>query len=243
MRHCKASEKWSSILPYFFVDDLTLISQANSKTIYTVHRVLSAFCTLSGEKINSSKSKVFYYFKACSEDILNLIWQFLNIAPEEGFGKYLGFPFINKNPKPTNFIHLIDNMRAKLSNWEIKFLNSAGLLTLIKSNLDAIPAYSMQYFILPKKICKDIDKIQRNFIWVSTNYKKMFQYIMWDTVTLPKHKGGPGLSKLQDKNLSITASLSWRLLSNKDSMWFILSLINMVLGPRPPPPPLCGKIF
>uniref|UniRef100_A0A3Q7J9B2 Uncharacterized protein n=1 Tax=Solanum lycopersicum TaxID=4081 RepID=A0A3Q7J9B2_SOLLC len=34
-----------------------------------------------------------------------------------------------------------------------------------------------------------------------------------------KHKSGLGLSKVIDKNLSIVASLSWRLLTNPNSMW------------------------
>ncbi|KAG5625231.1 hypothetical protein H5410_010449 [Solanum commersonii] len=198
--------------------------EAKLKTIQTIHRVLFAFCTLSGEKINSSKSKALYS-KACSDATRNLILQLLNITHATNFGKYLGFPILNKNPKPFNFLHIINNVKAKLSNWKMNFLSQAGRLTLINSTLAAIPAYTMQYFILPKRICKDIDKIQRNFLWGSTTLKRKLHYINWDTVTLPKHKGGLGLSKAQDKNLFIVASLSWRLLTNPHSM-LARTLIN-----------------
>lgn len=124
--------------------------------------------------------------KACSDSNHNLILQLLNITQAEKFGKYLGFPILNKNLKPSHFLHIIDNMKAKLSNWKMNFLSQAGRRTLINSTVDAIQAYTMQYFILPKKICKDTDKIQRNFLWGSTTLKRKLHYINWDTMTLPQ---------------------------------------------------------
>lgn len=87
------------------------------------------------------------YSKSCSEAARNLIYQLLNITHAEGFGKYSKFSILKKYLRPANFLHLIDNMRAKLSNWKINFLSPAGRLTLIKTALNAIPTYSMQYLI------------------------------------------------------------------------------------------------
>ncbi|KAG5600420.1 hypothetical protein H5410_031790 [Solanum commersonii] len=101
----------------------------------------------------------------------------------------------------------------------------AGRLTLIKSTLDAIPVHIMQYFILPKRICKDIDKIQRECLWGSTTQKKKLHYINWDLVTKPKRNRGLGISKSLDINLASIASLSWRLFPNYKSLW-ACTLIN-----------------
>lgn len=84
-------------------------------------------------------------------------------------------------------------MRSKFSNWKLNFLRQAGRLTLTKLTLDAIPAHTMQYFILPKRTCKDIDKIQREFLWGSTPQNRKIHYVNWDLVTKPKCKGGLGL--------------------------------------------------
>lgn len=56
-------------------------------------------------------------------------------------------------------------MRAKLASWKLNFLSHAGRLTLIRSTLNAIPAYIMQYFLLPTTISAAINKIQRDFLW------------------------------------------------------------------------------
>ena len=112
--------------------------------------------------------------KACSDANRNLTLQLLNITQAEKFGKYLGF------------LHIIDNIKAKLSNWKMNFLSQAGRTTLINSTFDAIQAYTMQYVILPKQICKYTDKIHQNFLWGSTTLKRKLHYINWDTTTLPQ---------------------------------------------------------
>lgn len=53
----KIASRGSNFSHLFFVDDLTLIAQANSKTIHTMYRVVSTFCALSGAKIDLEKSK------------------------------------------------------------------------------------------------------------------------------------------------------------------------------------------
>lgn len=82
-----------------------------------------------------------------------------------------------------------------------------GRLTLVKSNLNVIPVYTMQYFTLPASMCNIIDKIQRDFLWGSTINRKRMHYVFWDTCTLLKANVGLGLSKARTKNcILLTAS-------------------------------------
>lgn len=67
-------------------------------------------------------------------------------------------------------------MCDRLSSWKIKFLNIAGRTTLVLSTLNTIPNHVMQYTILPTKIQKQINQIQRNFIWELLMREKTSSY-------------------------------------------------------------------
>lgn len=110
-------------------------------------------------------------------------------------------------------------MWEKLDSWKFNYLSQAGRLVLIKSTLDVIPAYIMQYQKLPKKICHTIDKIQRNFLWRSTSKKRKLHYINWDKITSPKDKGGLGLHKAELKKQALISGLSWRMFTNSTALW------------------------
>ncbi|KAG5595652.1 hypothetical protein H5410_036884 [Solanum commersonii] len=104
-------------------------------------------------------------------------------------------------------------MKAKLSNWKMNFLSQVGRLTLINTTLVVIPAYTMQYFTHPKMICKDIDKIQRNFLWPRIKI----------SLSLPISHGNSSLILIPRGLVPLS--------------------INMALSPQLPPLPLSGKIF
>lgn len=151
------------------------------------------------DKINTSKSRLIFS-KNCPPLIKSSTSQLLNITPTNSFGKYLGFLILNHKPKPTDFQHIIDNMRNKLASWKTNFLSLAGRATLAESTRNAIPTHAMQYIYFPKKFHKTIDKIQRDFIWGSNTTRKMVHCLSWDKITLPKDHGGLGLHKSIHKN-------------------------------------------
>lgn len=159
----KIDPKGPKLLHLFFTDGLILIAQANPKTIHTIHSVLTTFCSLSREKINSDKSKVLYS-KVCSPDIRHHLFRLLHIPQIEIFGKYLDFFITTTTPKSEHFLYLLDNIKSKLANWKLNFLSQAGRLTLIRSTLIVIQAHVMQYLLLLQKICQGIDKIQCDFL-------------------------------------------------------------------------------
>jgi len=105
-------------------------------------------------------------------------------------------------------------MKKKLSSWKVNFMTTAGRTILMKSTLNTIPAYTMQYFLLPKKICYAIDNIQRDFLWGSSTHKKKLHYVTWENVTSPKDNGGLGLQSAETKNNVLLTGLAWRFFSN-----------------------------
>ena len=63
-----------------------------------------------------------------------------------------------------------------------------------------VAEYYMQCQSLPVKVCDQIDKITRDFLWGSTKEKRRLHLVRWDTVTLPKELGGLGLHNIKDRN-------------------------------------------
>ncbi|KAH0773137.1 hypothetical protein KY290_010274 [Solanum tuberosum] len=171
----------------------------------------------------------------------HLVQDCFRITPSSDFGKYLGFPILNRNPRAADFHYILDKMRKKLSSWKVNFLTTARRITLAKSTLNAIPAYAMQYVQLPMKICNTIDKIQRDFLWGSTTH-----YIAWEKVTSPKDCGGLGLQKADTKNKALLTGLAWRLIMNQSSLWaktLIMKLLMFGITVGYPTPPALRTIL
>lgn len=67
---------------------------------------------------------------------------------------------------------MLDRVKQKLMGWKANLLSMASRTTLIQASLSTIPAYTMQCAYLPSKVLDNIDKINRNFLWGSTETAK-----------------------------------------------------------------------
>ena len=64
----------------------------------------------------------------------------------------------------------------KLAGWKSRYLSFAGRAMLVKSvmsAMSAIPSHVMQGAVLPVHVCEKLDKINRDFLWGSTNERRM----------------------------------------------------------------------
>lgn len=87
---------------------------AFSNFISTMHQCMDLFCKLFGEIINNKKFELIS--KNCSPQIPKLVKDTFNIDTSPDFGKYLGYPILNKNPTPRDFNFIPDSMATKLAN-------------------------------------------------------------------------------------------------------------------------------
>ena len=94
----------------------------------------------------------------------------------------------------------------------------AGRVVLIHAS-STIPNYVMQYAPLPSKILKGIDKVNRNFLWGSTNHIKKMHWVNWVEVTKPKEAGGLGLQSAKGRNTALLAKLNKRFHIEKNAPW------------------------
>ena len=58
-----------------------------------------------------------------------------------------------------------ERFRKRLSLWKRQYLSKGGRLTLLKSTLSSLPTYFLSLFVIPKKVCARLEKIQRDFLW------------------------------------------------------------------------------
>lgn len=87
--------------------------------------------------------------------------------------KQLRLERVNKN----TFNFVINKVNQRLSSWKARTLSLVGRVTLTKFVLQALPTYVIQYCIIPKGVCDDIDKICRSFIWGEENGQRKFHSI------------------------------------------------------------------
>ena len=105
----------------------------------------------------------------------------------------MGFPLKQPGSNGHDFDFIIDRVKSKLAGWKSNLLSMAGSCVLTNSVTSAIPAYIMQGTILPTRIHNGLDKINRNFIWGSTEVKRKIHLVGWDKVTSHKEEGGLGI--------------------------------------------------
>jgi len=133
-------------------------------------------------------------------------------------GKCLGFP-IKHTLNPHDFGFVIERIQSRLAGWKSHLLSFARRLVLTQVVTGAIPSYTMQCSILPPKIIKCVDKLNRDFLWGSTKNNKKIHMVNWKKVMKPKKDGGLGLQTTKEKNTALLAKLNWRMHREKDSLW------------------------
>ena len=206
----KTSRDGPSFTHLFFADDSILFAKETKKNSITIKRVLDTFWNCSGQKVNHSKSKLFFSPYTSVENIV-AIENELGMNNTNEFGRYT---IITDGRDKRAFDSIVNKVRAKLSGWKARSLSMAGCLTLINFVTSAMPTHLMQCTMLPHKTCTELDKINRNFLWVDSTTRQRMHAIGWDVVTKPKHLGGLGISKSMSRNRAFLAKRLWEFRTN-----------------------------
>lgn len=134
---------------------------AKRKYLTNIRRIMDCFQLLSGLKINYSKSALMVIGR--TEEWGNLMASRLGCQLVELPISYLGIP-LGANPRNTEtWRPVISRIQKRLSMWKAKVLSRAGRLVLIKSVINNMPLYYLSLFRMPKKVVKQIIKLQRDF--------------------------------------------------------------------------------
>lgn len=109
-------------------------------------------------------------------------------------------------------------MRLKIQGWDTKVISRAGNETLLKTVIQAIPTYIMSVFLLPNRVCHDIEMLMNRYCWASNSKGKGIHWKEWEALCSHKSIGGFGFKNLRDFNLAILGKQVWRLLTCEQSL-------------------------
>ncbi|CAJ2637655.1 unnamed protein product [Trifolium pratense] len=161
VRICRGAHKVSHLL---FADECFLFCRANVAEVTQLLSILYTYEQASGQEINLSKSEVFIsrnMSQAAQADLAGI----LGVRHVLGTGIYLGLPSMVGRSKKAIFSYIKYRIWKRINSWRGRALSKAGKEIMIKSVLQAIPAYVMSMFILPSSFIDDIEKMINAFWW------------------------------------------------------------------------------
>ena len=126
--------------------------------------ILNLYELASGQKINTDKSSVTFSHNTALE-VRQEVFDILGPMQDLRQGKYLGLSTVIGKSKNQVFAKIKERVKRKLLRWKEKLLSMGGKEILIKAVMQANPTYTMSCFLLPKGLCEDLERMERNFWW------------------------------------------------------------------------------
>ena len=179
-----------------------------------IRDVLDTFCSISGQTVSETKSRVYFSPNMDRESLCDI----LGFASTPFLGKYLGFP-LKQSGTSHDYDFILDRVKQKLAEWKANCLSLAGRRMLIQSSFADIPSYIMQCSYLPGRVLDGLDRVNRNFLWGSTNSTKKIHWVGWEKVTKPKEERGLGLQTAKGRNVALLSKLIWRFHTEGEASW------------------------
>ena len=152
---------------------------------HAIQDILRIYERASGQQINQDKTTLFFS-SSTQEEIQNEIKDALRLPVIRQYENYLGLPSMVGRAKHKSFTQLKERVWRKIQGWKGKLLSQAGREVLIKAVVQAIPAYTMNVFKLPKKLCSELEKMVRDFWWGHSGEARKVHWVNWGAFCKPK---------------------------------------------------------
>ena len=120
--------------------------------------------------------------------------------------------------KYNTFAYLKDRVWKKLQGWKGMLLSRAGKEILIKVVAQSIPTYTMSVFLLPLKLCDELNSLCAKFWWGQVGNERKIHWKSWDKLSTSKKEGGMGFQDLRAFNLAMLDKQGWRMIQGNESL-------------------------
>lgn len=135
----------------------------------------------------------------------------LGIRISNNLKKYLGLPTMIDGKK-RSIVNFKDRFSKRIENRNIRYLLLEGKEVFIKSILQVIPVYTMQFFLSPITLCHELEKIISKFWWRNSKMGKVIHWCDWKGLCMLKTQGGLGFRDLAKFNNALLSKKDWKLI-------------------------------
>lgn len=174
---------------FLFADNIVLFCEASVQQAKLMERLLSKFCSYSGQKISTAKSKLFVSPNTPRHIARSLRRKF-RIPLSSNLVKYLGLPILHGIVRVKTFSFVVEKVQKRLCGWKSRVLSKAAKLLLIQTTTFTIPYYSMKIMKFPVMIIEELERINKRFFWEEELRKRRLHTVACYEVCQLKKLGG-----------------------------------------------------
>jgi hypothetical protein len=138
--------------------------KADASNATSLRNALDMYCASSGQLVSVAKSSIFFSPNTSAET-REEVCEILDILVEALNDKYLGLPSLVGADRSDSCNYLIDRVWDLINGWNEKTLSTGAKEVLLKAVAQAIPAYAMSVFNIPKQVCKSICDAIARYWW------------------------------------------------------------------------------
>ncbi|RVW47194.1 putative ribonuclease H protein [Vitis vinifera] len=85
--------------------------------------------------------------------------------------------------------------------------------------LSSLPTYFLFLFVIPKRVCARLEKIQRDFLWGRGALENRPHLVSWKIICVAKKDGSLGICSLAAFNMALLGKWLWRFANENDPLW------------------------
>lgn len=133
-----------------------------------------------------------------------------------------------QEPSNQQFQSIVDKVQSKLMGWKAKLLPFAGYTTLVQLVTLTISDYYMQGEALPIRVRNNIDNINWNFLWGSSEEHRRLHLVGWKKLVTSKEARTTQVARPNNLTLLANSTGSWwmkKMLCGWISLLYVLFMV------------------